>query len=173
MRERVPVGNASGYRGNLRAGTVVGENSILCIVGITGHPLRVAIGGTRIYKCYCTAGPLRKSDLCYQERSACTIVDMDMNVRGPALVPAGKDRGECYGTGRICCLAATQKMHGGIVSSLHRSAAVFGIIAVFVAMPDINDGTGKRCAARIGILNCDPDGKQDAGAIEADVGANK
>ena len=60
-------------------------------------------------------------------------------------------------------------MYTGKIDRLHAGTAVFGVVTIFVAMPDIYDRVGQSRAIIVFVLNGDVDGKPNPGPVAPDI----
>ena len=164
MRQFISCGNAARdgahfQRQGVREDIVLGVGGILCAFGIV-------VGGGGVHG---IADVGREGDLGDQQGVAGSVVDMDVDMRRPAGVPAREDGGEADLTVGVRHLSAPQEVDAGEVGRLHAGAAVFGVVAVLVAMPDIDDGAFQRFAAVVAVLDRELDGHGHTRAVGPDI----
>ena len=97
---------------------------------------------------------------------------MHVDVRGPARIPAGKNAGERDLPGGIGHLPAAQEVYAGVVGGLHARAAVLRIVALGVAVPDVDQRASQGRAAGVAVRNGNVDGQRVARFTVRDVVAH-
>lgn len=164
MGEFITCGHAARYRRHLltqRIGKyiVAGIGGILFATGVV-----VGRGGVNGVT---NAGG--ESDLGYQKRLSTGTVNVYMDVWRPARIPAWENARKTHLAIGIRYLTPTQEVDGGEIGLLHPSATVFGVVTIFVTMPDVDNCPSQRFATRIEVFDVDFYTQEDACTIRTDV----
>ena len=164
MGQFITCGNTSGYCGHLLSERI-GKNIVAGIGGVllaTG----VVVGRCGINRVTYAGW---ESNLGYQERLSTRIVDVYVDVWCPPRVPAGEYARKAHLAIGIAYLTPTQEVNGGEIGLLHARTAVFRVVAVLVAVPDVDNGTSQGFAASIEIFDVDFDTQWYTRTIRTDV----
>ncbi len=164
MREFITSRYTACYAGHLLA-QGIGKNIVAGIGGILFAP-GVVVGRSGING---VAHAGREGNLGHQKRFPTRVVNVYVDVRCPTGVPTGENAGETHLPIGIRYLTTAQEMDSGEIGLLHTRATVFGVVAVLVAMPDVDNRSSQRFAAGIEVFDVDFDTQGYTSTIRADV----
>lgn len=164
MRKRIAVGCATSQGSELRTETIT--KYIVSFVGGILSPFFVDArngGINRIADC------LREGDLRHKQRFPRCVVDVHVYVWCSPTVPTREDTLVRHQTVGVGCLSTPQKVYAGQVGSLHTRTAVFGVVAVSVAVPDVHDSSLQSRTTGIFVFDGNLGQHRNALAVRADV----